>query len=132
MHPPDSTPSTPVPGAGVPPSASAARSKAWTCLFTNLLVLPGLGSLMARRWVGVPQTVVALIGFILFIVPVWWWFREVFRTLELPTDVGPRLWWVAGGIALMTGAWLWALLTSLDVLRTSNPATPASEPPEEA
>ena len=41
------------------------EARAWTSLMTNLLVLPGLGSLLAGRRAGWPQAALALAGFAL-------------------------------------------------------------------
>lgn len=102
--------------AGVwgPPRTEAA---ALTCLFTNLLVLPGLGSLMGgRRREGWPQLALSLVGaglalgFLVEFVGRW------VRSGRYPLDLGPWLWWAVLGVALFGVAWLWSLATGRSLL----------------
>jgi hypothetical protein len=100
----------------VPPRLD--RSKAWSCLVTNLLVMPGLGSIMARRKIaGYLQMALALGGFIVTLVAliriVLTWAQE----FQLPDD--PGLYRAAIiGIAVFLLSWFWSLLTSLTLFRS--------------
>jgi hypothetical protein len=92
------------------------RSKAWARLVTNLLVLPGLGSVMAGHRIGYLQIIVATAGFLLtfgsLVRIVLLWGREFL----LPDD--PLLYRVAiGGIIMFFAAWLWSLVLSLRFFR---------------
>lgn len=92
------------------------RSKAWTYLVTNALVLPGLGSVMARRKVGYVQIVLGLGGFFLTLWAViqiaLGWVREY----QLPE--GGELYQAAfTGLAVFLAAWIWSMLTSLELFR---------------
>jgi hypothetical protein len=92
------------------------RSKAWSYLVTNLLVLPGLGSVMAKRKVGYLQMLLALAGFVVTLVAlvsvILFWARD----FELPND--PRLYRSAIiGIAVFLFSWFWSLATSLTLFR---------------
>ncbi|MEO5803751.1 MAG: hypothetical protein ABIR24_09480 [Verrucomicrobiota bacterium] len=86
----------------------------------NQFATPGLGSLIARRFVaGSGQLFLALVGFFLFIG--WWiqkmrvFYGQMFGT-DLPADAGTQLgkW----GITIFTLAWVWSLVTSIQIMRT--------------
>jgi hypothetical protein len=88
------------------------RSKAWSLLVTNVLVLPGLGSVMAGHRTGYLQITLALAGFFLTlgalikIVMVWG------QEFQLPED--PQLYRSAIiGMAAFLLAWVWSLLLSM-------------------
>jgi len=100
------------------PEPRPERSKAWSCLVTNLVVLPGLGSVMAGRKSGYAQIVLALLGFIITLVAlvriVLLWVQD----FQFPSGthlVGAAL----IGLAVFVLAWGWSLLTSLAVFRKS-------------
>ncbi len=99
---------------GLPP---AERSKAWSYLITNLLVLPGLGSVMAgQKASGYLQMLLALVGSVITLVAVvklaWAWVQE----FQLPGD--PALYrWTILGIGIFLVSWIWSLLTSLALFR---------------
>jgi hypothetical protein len=93
------------------------RPTAWAFTITNLVTLPGLGSLAAGRRVGWAQATLALTGFGL---TMWWLVRTVlewFASGELPVGVTSTLLLGLAGVACFGVAWLWALLTSLLLLR---------------
>jgi hypothetical protein len=95
------------------------RSELVTCVVVNQLATPGLGSLIARRFVaGSGQLLLALLGFFLFVG----WFIQKMRVLygqmfgtDLPADAGTKLgeW----GIIIFAVAWVWSLVTSVQILR---------------
>jgi hypothetical protein len=107
-----------------------SRAKARNCALINQLATPGLGSCMAGRWVaGLGQLLLALAGSAMIIG----WFVLVARnTYDLwvnetePKPVG----WLggAGGLTLLV-AWLWALVTSFQLLRSAKPDPQGKEPP---
>jgi hypothetical protein len=85
----------------------------------NQFATPGLGSLIARRFVaGSGQLVLALIGFLLFLG--WWvqkmrlFYGQMFGT-DLPADAGTKLgkW----GVIIFVLSWMWSLVTSIQILR---------------
>ena len=91
---------------------------AWSALATNLLVLPGLGSIMTRRLVaGACQVVLALLGAAL---TVYWLvlFTAVWIRQGAFPEAPPSLALGVGGLGVLVFAWLWSLGTSLSVLRT--------------
>ena len=96
-----------------------SRTRAWTCVLTNLCATPGLGSLMARRvFAGIGQLLLALAGFVLIVG----WMFELFHRVFLqqlgetvPPDSSGWMWkW---GLLLFGAGWLWSLVTSLSLLR---------------
>ena len=102
--------------SGAAPRPDLDQAKAWTYLVTNLLVLPGLGSAMARRKSGYVQMLLALAGFAVtlnaFVRIAIEWAREFL----LPDD--PALYKSAIlGIGVFLVAWTWSLLTSLALFR---------------
>jgi len=106
-----------------PSSVPGKRShaKARNAALLNQLATPGLGSLVAGRWIeGTGQLVLALLGFGLFI----WWFMQEMRQLygQINGDVavqpvGKYLVW---GMTLFVASWFWSLITSLSLLREAD------------
>jgi hypothetical protein len=89
---------------------------------TNLLVLPGLGSLMAGRREGWPQAALALAGFALSTVWLLWFVVTWSRTGSFPLDGGPYLPMGALGVVVFAVSWVWGLFTGLRVVRESRAA----------
>jgi hypothetical protein len=91
------------------------------CLLTNLLVLPGLGSLMGGRKVGWLQIMLALVGFVLtpsyFIGIAKHWIR----TGQYTCEFNRYLLLSFLGLLLFLGAWGWGLATGLAIRRASRP-----------
>jgi hypothetical protein len=98
-------------------AAAEDEARAWACLFTNLLVLPGLGSIIAGRRSGWPQAAIALAGFVLTTVWLVWFLAAWSRGGEFPLDPGPYLPVGALGVLLFTVSWVWSLLTGLLIVR---------------
>jgi hypothetical protein len=93
------------------------RPTAWAFTVTNLATLPGLGSIAAGRRVGWPQAMLALAGFGLTL---WGLVRTVLEWVaagELPVGITKPLLISLAGLAGFAAAWLWALATSLSLLR---------------
>lgn len=102
--------------AGAPPKL-LDRPTAWACTVTNLVTLPGLGSLAARRKVGYAQAGLALTGFGL---TTWWLVRTLldwFASGELKAEFNATLLIGLAGVLVFGVAWLWALATSLQLHR---------------
>ncbi len=109
------------------PKAADPRTRARNAALLNQLATPGLGSLMARRYVeGIGQLLLSLVGFGLIVT----WFVLVMIRLyqQINLDSGPdtgtygRVGLV--GAALFAIAWVWALFTSVSLLRQSLPSEP--------
>jgi hypothetical protein len=95
-----------------------SRSAAHNAALLNQLATPGLGSLMAGRWLaGIGQLVLAVAGFVMIMV---WFFEVVIQYYGQITGGTPvrSVGWigVAGGIVFVA-SWCWALVTSLSLLR---------------
>lgn len=116
------------------------RENAWACCTTNL-GFPGCGSLLAGRKVGYPQLTLAMIGFAL---TTWfglkftaWGLRNLSELLHPTGDPLDNLltaWrecrWAVAGLGIFGAAWLWALVTSMGILRAARAqAAPDAKPP---
>lgn len=92
-------------------------AKARNTALLNLLATPGLGSLMAGRWLaGTGQLILALAGFLLVVV----WFVKImvpyYGMMFSDTPPPPINGKVAeAGAALFALAWCWSLVTSISV-----------------
>ncbi|HTL55615.1 MAG TPA: hypothetical protein VL361_08040 [Candidatus Limnocylindrales bacterium] len=94
------------------------RSTARNSVLINQLATPGLGSLLARRWVaGTGQLLLAVAGFAMVVG----WFVTVmigaYRQLNGGPEPRPMGWLGEAGALTFAAAWLWALITSLSLLR---------------
>jgi 4a-hydroxytetrahydrobiopterin dehydratase len=98
------------------------RAKARNAALLNQLGTPGLGSLMAGRWIaGSGQLILCVAGAVLLFV---WFFKIIIRYYGLmfpgdgqiaqPQPVG---WMGAAGGILVAVSWLWAAVTSFSLLR---------------
>jgi hypothetical protein len=98
---------------------STSRTAARNATLLNLLATPGLGSLVARRWVeGIGQLILSVTGFILVVI----WFVRVMvpyyglmlsDTPPPPVNFKP----LGIGFSLFALAWVWSLFTSLSLSR---------------
>lgn len=101
---------------GKPVSPAAARN----CFLMNQFATPGLGSLMGGRLIpGLGQLLLFLFGFLLFL---YWFLRTTHQEFSLLTgDIdmpGPSYTKFAiSGLLFCAAGWLWALLTSISLLR---------------
>lgn len=113
------------------------RSELISCALINQFATPGLGSLMARRWVaGSGQLFLAVAGFGLFIG----WFVQKMRVFygqmfgtDLPADAGSSL--LKWGLMIFVASWVWSLVTSIQLLRqapeeNAPPTLPSRLPPK--
>jgi hypothetical protein len=93
------------------------EARAWAAFVTNLLVLPGLGSLLVGRKEGWAQAAMALAGAVLTLV---WlvsfvrlWLALGYPPLGDAPDLGPAL----VGLVLFAVSWVWGLVSSAAALR---------------
>jgi 4a-hydroxytetrahydrobiopterin dehydratase len=98
------------------------RATAKNAALLNLIATPGLGSLIARRWIaGSGQLILAVTGFTLIMV---WFFREIIPYYRLMFgDVPPNLTgfkMLEAGAILFAAAWLWSAMTSFSLLREAS------------
>jgi hypothetical protein len=116
-----------------------SRQTALGCLTTNL-ALPGFGSLVAGRVSGYAQAALSVGGTILttvFGVRCIVWFLSNWSRLRAPqadpVAVLDQMWlsmrWAVLGIGIFAVAWIWALGTSLAILRGAKKSPPPAPPP---
>ena len=96
-----------------------SRSKASNCVLINQCATPGLGSILARRYVaGIGQLLVALVGFGLFVA---WFVQVMIKFYSLINDSSAeakmsfRLMKI--GVGIFAAAWIWSWFTSISVMR---------------
>jgi 4a-hydroxytetrahydrobiopterin dehydratase len=102
-------------------SPGISRVKARNAALLNLFATPGMGSLLARRWLaGAGQLLLSLAGFVLIIV----WFasemRQFYGQINGDVAVQPIGWILTAGAALFVSAWFWSLVTSLSLVREAS------------
>lgn len=97
------------------------RKEAWACLGINLLVCPGLGSIIAGRLAGFFQLLLAGAGLVLVLVGGVAFLAVYYTSMQFPHD-HRALWTGAVGLALFAAGWTWSLVTSIQVVKeTSKP-----------
>jgi hypothetical protein len=113
-------------------SRAAARNAA----LVNQFATPGLGSLMARRWIsGIGQLFVFVTGCVMIVMYLVQLDVHTYGEATGEFEPTPRAWLGKTGVILFAGGWLWALVTSLNLIKraraeeSSSPRTD-SPPPE--
>jgi len=95
-----------------------SRAKARNCMLLNLAGTPGLGSLVAGRLAeGIPQLLLALVGFALFTVWIVKIFIQYYGQISGNVQVQPVGWIGLTGGILFAIAWFWSLATGISVSR---------------
>jgi hypothetical protein len=89
----------------------AGMDAAWTQLLTNLLVLPGAGSLMGGRRSGYFQILLASVGAVLSVMFMVGWGREWLRAGHFVVPLREYLLQGLLGVGLFLASWVWSLLT---------------------
>jgi hypothetical protein len=107
-----------------------SRTTARNSFLINQLATPGLGSLMAGRHVaGSGQLLLALAGFGLVLA----WFIALLTQMyqQLDSDTPPKsvAWLGELGALIFAAAWLWALITSLSLVREARAIEAQPKPP---
>lgn len=115
------------------------RSEAWRCAMINQLACPGLGTIIGGQKIGYVQAGLMLVGFFLFTGYLCWF---IFHQLHLLFDMdasGQQFsqtrfdhWWIgAVGLGLCLLSWIWALGSSIQLVKNSpENAPPAHLPPK--
>jgi len=121
------------------PCRPLSRQTAWGC-FTSNLALPGSGSLVAGRRSGYAQLALTFIGFIATLSFgfrfIWWYFANHAGLADPETgpaklaEMWPIAFWALLGIAIFALALLWALATSLQILREAKASESQNVPPK--
>jgi 4a-hydroxytetrahydrobiopterin dehydratase len=97
-----------------------SRTKARNAALMNQLATPGLGSLMAGRWLaGTGQLLIFLAGFVIYCV---WaikylaaYYNLMYGDAPPPNPSLSRMAWT--GVTLCAAGWLWSLVTSISLMR---------------
>lgn len=108
--------------SSAPPKTSHAKAR--NAALLNLFATPGLGSLVAGRWIaGSGQLALALLGFILFLV---WFFKIIipYYSMMFSETPPPPINWKIGeaGVGIFAAAWFWSLVTSISIYRSVSQA----------
>lgn len=112
-----------------PISESTARN----CFLVNQFATPGLGSMMGGHFIaGIGQLLLALIGFALIMG----WFVLTMKesyAFDINGTAEPKSYGVYGiaGLLIFGAGWIWALVTSLSLMRKARQqrATTKQPPP---
>ena len=121
------------------PRQPPSRQTAWGCFIANL-GLPGAGSIAAGRYSGYGQLALAAIGTLVTVVfgtrAIGWYISNWSRLHQSqidPLDTLEEMWlvlrWALLGIGIFLVAWLWAVATSLVIIRAARSAAPHDMPP---
>lgn len=96
-------------------------ARAMGCMVANLLLAPGLGTLLARRvMAGAGQLIVFLAGFLLFVAFFVDEMRQLYGLMFSDGDVRLHYWLLWSGVGICAAAWLWSLVTSISFIREAN------------
>jgi len=101
------------------------RARAYVLTGLNLLVLPAVGTFLAgRRVSGVLQVALAVTGFLLSVR----WVSQL-MTIATSADGFPDLdalpfRSIVAGLCIVLAAWLWSLVSSLQILRATRKTKP--------
>jgi hypothetical protein len=116
------------------PNQPIDRRTAMAAMLMNQFATPGLGSLMAGKWLmGAGQLLMAVAGFLMLIV----WFVTVMVHYYHMMDSGDappnQSNWLgaAGGIVFLL-SWLWSLVTSLQLLNEARRNAPLKAVPDDS
>jgi NADH:ubiquinone oxidoreductase subunit 6 (subunit J) len=113
-----------LPPAGRPVS----RADAQKSFVVNQFATPGLGSMMARRFVaGSGQLLLALTGFVL--VTCWFVMKMLELYSQIEGDAPPQsyAWLGKWGGLVFAAAWLWSLVTSISLFREAKAQEQAAQ-----
>jgi len=98
-----------------------SHTTARNAVIVNQLATPGLGSLIAGRWIaGIGQLALSVAGFIMITV---WFFEEMIQYYgQISGNVQPHpVGWIGEwGAILFVVSWLWSLVTSISLLREAS------------
>jgi hypothetical protein len=106
-----------------------SRQTAWGCLTTNI-AMPGFGSLMAGRKSGYPQVLLGMGGMVLTVIfgvrALLWMLANWSRMHDPAVDqfeVMSQMWqvlrWAFLDMAIFGLGWLWALVSSYGIVRST-------------
>src|SRR5262245_45376162 len=121
------------------PRQPLSRQTAWGCFVANL-GLPGAGSLAAGRYSGYAQLALAAAGTFVTIAfgsrAIAWYVANWSRLHQAqmdPLEALEEMWvvlrWALLGIGIFLTGWLWALATSLIIIRSSRSGAAQDDAP---
>src|ERR1017187_4524674 len=100
-----------------------SHAKARNAALLNQFATPGLGSLIAGRWLaGTGQLLVFLVGFVLYCV---WTIKYLAAYYSLmysdaPLRTNSLKWMLWTGVGLCAAGWFWSLATSISLMREAS------------
>jgi len=104
------------------------HTRARACLWTNLLVLPGLGTWLAgQRSLGALLIAMSLSGVVMSASWVCWLIWKWIDLGQLPNPFAEHLWVAIIGIGLVAASWVWAAVVSVALLKNLPPAKPGQK-----
>lgn len=106
------------------------RAPVWLWVLVNLLAFPGLGTIMMRRRAGYYQASMMVAGFVLAMGYLLWFIACAVRYAGNPAwteadftgHYRPYQWALGWGLALCGIAWVWALVSSVQILKAQKPS----------
>ncbi|MCX8156962.1 MAG: hypothetical protein N3J91_11040 [Verrucomicrobiae bacterium] len=113
-----------------PPPPEPAQ--AWGMAAANLFLWPGLGTILARRKSGLVQMGISGGGLIMALVGLVGFYGRWFTTTEFPGWRDRYILLFLVGLALFILTWLWALVSSIQLIRAARSREnhpPAASPP---
>jgi TRAP-type C4-dicarboxylate transport system permease small subunit len=105
------------------------RKEALLCLLVNISATPGLGTFWARRWAGIPQLMLSVSGFCIFMGVFGWYVVKSTELLEPASFAGSPTLWLHRAMWLFGAAWVWSALSGLLILKQTLPLTEKTPPP---
>lgn len=106
------------------------RKTATHCLIVNQFATPGLGSLLARRFIaGTGQLLLSVAGFCLVMLWFLCVFRKAYQDLIGGAPVPAHNEFGEYGALLFLASWAWSWITSLSLVREAKRNEPAVEAP---
>lgn len=101
----------------------ADENRAWIALAVNLAVLPGLGTLLLRRYAaGVVQLALSTCGAVTLLRWLMAFFREWSRLGSFPLDRGPLFPYALLGLTALLTSWVWCARSGWAIVRTARSA----------
>src|SRR5213594_1373324 len=117
------------------PPKIVSRQRAWVCAAMNQLAFPGLGTIMAGRRIGYVQATIMVTGFCLFVGFMLWYFAAFGRFItsggdeeQFKATFRSTVWMLCSGLGLCAFAWGWSLVSSISILRKSQPVALLAPP----
>ena len=101
------------------------RAPVWLWVIVNQFAFPGLGTIMMGRRVGYAQASIMVVGFVM-VTGFFLWFivcsaryagNPTWTEADFTACYRPYKWTLTWGLVLCAIAWVWALISSFQILR---------------